>query len=80
MRASEYLDERDQKNVREMDRGGFFEPLRRAIARRSAELDRKCDPPFIAENGSFENDARGVLMEKRGLHWILKLIEANRRA
>lgn len=79
MRASDYLSERDRSQLRELDSGGFLEPLWRAIAKRTAELDAICDPPKIAETGSFEHDARGVLMERRGVNWLRKLVEANRK-
>lgn len=79
MRASDYISERDRIALRDLDVGGFLEPVWRAMAKRTAELDAICDPPKIAETGSFEHDARGVLMERRGLNWLKKLVEANRK-
>lgn len=79
MMASDYISERDRIAMRDLDAGGFLEPVWRAFAKRISELDALCDPPRTVDAGSFETDARGILMEKRGINFLKKLVEANRK-
>jgi hypothetical protein len=78
MKASDYFNEQDLHSMRSCVSGGGDQPLRKAIARRVAELDRQTEPPRIVSEGDFSKDVRGVCCERAGVRWVLKLLDSIR--